>query len=233
MANRHGAVSRCAVIGDIHASDQALAAALAQIARLDVDTVFFTGDIVDGSGSVERCCALLRQHGALGVRGNHDRWLFTGLLRDGPDATRLEALTAAARAYVHDLPPTRDIAITGALPGASPAAINGAPHGGRMLLCHGIGAHDLERVTRYDTGYSLEHHQALREVIDAGYRLMVHGHTHDRLVTRVGAFVIVNAGAIHVEHEAGFLVLDFPANTMTWHPLDEIAGAREEIRIFL
>ncbi len=217
MANVVRPVSRCAVIGDIHASDHALAVMLARITGLDLDAVFFTGDIVDGTGSVERCCALLRQHDALGVRGNHDRWLFTGLLRDRPDATRLEELTATDRAYVQDLPPTRDIAI---------------PRG-RMLLCHGIGVHDLERITRYDTGYSLEHNQALREVIDAGYRLMVHGHTHDRLVTRLGGFVILNAGAIHDEHEAGFLVLDFPRNTVTWNRIDASAAPGEEMPIFL
>jgi putative phosphoesterase len=198
-------IQRCVVIGDVHADDHALELALNTTATLDVDAVLCTGDIVDGNGSVSRCCHLLQQHDVVCVRGNHDRWLFTDVLRDRPHATQLHQLTRSERALVRHLPATRSIAIPG----------------GSMLLCHGVGGYDLERVTRFETDYSLQTNRYLQEVIQQGHRLMVHGHTHERLVTRVGAFVVVNAGAIHLADRRGFVALDFVRNTLTWYSITQ------------
>src|ERR1700685_37778 len=76
------------LIGDVHAEDDLLAAALEHIKRKGVDAVLCTGDVADGLGSVGRCCELLRQRSVQTVRGNHERWLLTGVMRDLPDANR-------------------------------------------------------------------------------------------------------------------------------------------------
>jgi predicted phosphodiesterase len=212
-------LTRCAVIGDVHAEHGRLELALQAAASLAVDAILCTGDVVDGSGSVPRCCALLRQYNVTCVRGNHDRWLFTGLLRDLP-ATQLSELADADREFLRQLPPTRDIPTVAGL----------------MLLCHGIGRHDLEKITSFDTDYSLSQNRFLQEVADARrYRLMVSGHTHERLTTRVGELVVVNAGAIHRVPDAGFLLLDFAANRLQWHAIYDDRGVElaHETAIFL
>jgi predicted MPP superfamily phosphohydrolase len=132
--SRSTALRRVAVIGDIHAEDALLGAALESISRdLGVDAIACTGDVVDGRGSVARCCALLRQYNVTCVRGNHDRWVFSGLLRDCAGATRLEDLSETEREFLSALPPTRDL--------VTPC--------GTLLLCHGIGSADLEKITEW------------------------------------------------------------------------------------
>jgi predicted phosphodiesterase len=211
-------VRRIVVMGDIHAEDTRLAAALAVAADLRVDAIVCTGDVVDGSGSVEQCCALLRQHEVRSVRGNHDRWLFTGLLRDTTGATLLSSLRPDDREWLQALPVTRELQFDGGL----------------GLQCHGIGSYDLEKITPYDTDYSLRTNKSLREVIDSGkYRLMINGHSHQRMRRRVADLVIVNAGALCHLDDPGFVLLDFPENVLQWHSMrGHAVTVEEELSIF-
>jgi putative phosphoesterase len=207
-----GRATRIAVIGDVHANDERLAAALERIDALQVDVVACTGDIIDGHGSVERCCALLRAHNVLCVRGNHDRWLFTGLLRDRVGATVRDRLSGEDQEFLQSLPSVRELATSG----------------GTILVCHGIGRFDLERITRYETDYSLRVNRSLQEIIRSGkYRVMVNGHTHDRLVLRVGELAIVNAGALHLE-DPGFVLIDVGRNVVQWHSLGASTVVEEQ-----
>ena len=195
-------MNRLAVIGDIHAQDARLESALTAIRTLNVDVVGCTGDVVDGPGSADRCCALLREYRVLCVRGNHDRWVFTGLLRDTPGATGLHQLTAEHQQFLKRLPPFLE------LPTAQ----------GLMLLCHGIGTFDLEKITSYDTDYSIRMNRRLQDVVNAGkYRLMVNGHSHERLLMTVGHLRIVNAGTLNHRDDPGFALLDFDRNVVQWH----------------
>jgi hypothetical protein len=88
------ALHRIGLLGDMHAEDASLSLALRVFADLSVDRVMAVGDIVDGLGSVDRCCALLAEAGAAVVRGNHERWFLAGTMRDLRDAT----LTVGAEA---------------------------------------------------------------------------------------------------------------------------------------
>ena len=210
-------LTRIAVIGDIHAQDQLLDAALRAIAALRVDAIACTGDVVDGSGSVERCCSLLREHNVLCVRGNHDRWVFTGILRT-PAGTCVQQLSADSQRFLRNLPRTRELLTTN----------------GVMLLCHGIGEFDLEKITSYDTDYSFRTNQRLQDVISGGkYRLMVNGHSHERLVLRVGELTIVNAGTLTDPEDPGFVLLDFDRNVVQWHQLRSTEGSVPEERTLL
>ncbi|MGO8673208.1 MAG: metallophosphoesterase [Capsulimonadaceae bacterium] len=53
-------LKRVAIIGDIHAEDEALSAVLDWLAMSGADSVLCDGDVVDELGDAERCCSLLR-----------------------------------------------------------------------------------------------------------------------------------------------------------------------------
>lgn len=206
-------IRRLAVIGDIHAEDERLAAALRIAEASGVDLIACTGDVVDGHGSAERCCSLLREHDVACVRGNHDRWLFTGIMRDLPKATRIEQLTPASQTFLRELPAWRDL--------ETPA--------GRVLLCHGVGGFDLETVTAYHTDYALKNNERLQRVIAGGYRVMLAGHSHERLHLDVGRLKVLNAGALCQPESAGVLVLDFAGNLLQWVSLEGTQIEEREI----
>ena len=56
-------LSRCGLLGDIHAEDERLARALAHFrsATPALDAVLFVGDVVDGEGDLESCLRMLRE----------------------------------------------------------------------------------------------------------------------------------------------------------------------------
>ena len=100
---------------------------------------------------------------------------------------------------------------------------------GLMLLCHGIGANDLERITPLTTDYSIERNPALTRVrATQRYPLVVYGHTHERLVMHLDDIVLVNAGAVCHPGDPGFVVLDFEGNHVEWHRLSDDGGTPVE-----
>ena len=62
------------MLGDVHAEDETLLAALDFFAAVGVDRVVCVGDVIDGAGNAERCIATLRSREIATVRGNHERW---------------------------------------------------------------------------------------------------------------------------------------------------------------
>ena len=196
---------RAGVLGDVHAEDVRVDAALAWLASAGVDRVLSVGDIVDGQGSVDRACAALRRVDALAVRGNHERWLASGALRDLPDATAARDLAPETLAFLSALPPTRRLATVA----------------GPLLLCHGLGDDDMNRLLPDDTGYAIESNDALAELLRTDLALVVNGHTHRRMVRTFGGgrLTVINAGTLARDHEPGFFVVDFSARTATWHDL--------------
>ncbi|MEZ6017121.1 MAG: metallophosphoesterase family protein [Planctomycetota bacterium] len=63
---------RYAILGDIHANLAALEAVLADLADRSIDTMLQVGDVVGYGAAPRECVALVRQHCALVVKGNHD-----------------------------------------------------------------------------------------------------------------------------------------------------------------
>ena len=184
---------RVGVIGDVHAEDADLEAVLNFLREQgDLDALLCTGDIVDGEGDASRCCALLREAGALTVRGNHDRWLF--------EMRRYESVDLSARAYLAALPPTRRFQ---------------TPRG-PLLLCHGLGDNDITRWSGYPGVYPDDGESALqanlpllRLLMQAQYRFVINGHTHRRMVRTLDDLTILNAGTLQWGYERGFLIADF------------------------
>lgn len=218
-------LARLGVVGDIHAEDARLAAALAVFREQRVEQVLFVGDVVDGEGDVDRCCALLAEAGALGVRGNHDRWLLEDRMRTLPDAHRRAELAPSSIALLEALPVTREI----------------ETRAGSLLLCHGVGESDMLRLSPHDDGYALESNDELRRLIQQRrHRIVVGGHTHVRMVRRYGAgelrlegdgsLVFVNAGALARSERPCCVVLDLGAPRARFFELGE-PGAPVEAEV--
>mgnify|MGYP000476381896 CR=1 FL=1 len=56
---------RFAAIGDLHGEDLRLEFVLTWLSGQGIDAVLAVGDLVDGAGSLDRCCALLTAHAAV------------------------------------------------------------------------------------------------------------------------------------------------------------------------
>jgi hypothetical protein len=62
---------RLGVIGDVHAEHRRLDAALNFLSSAGVDAICCTGDVADGPGCVDTCCALLASANVLTVGGRY------------------------------------------------------------------------------------------------------------------------------------------------------------------
>jgi predicted phosphodiesterase len=185
------------VIGDIHTEADVLAWALELLRAQDVELILATGDVADGplhGEGVIRACKLLREAGVRAVQGNHDRWLLDNVQRDFPDATFLDEIDVSTREFLQALPTSLDI--------LTPL--------GLMLLGHGLGEDDMATFYPYDHGPALSNNSALQALLrQAHYQLVLGGHTHRRMVRKLGGITFINAGAIQVTREPCCLVLDF------------------------
>jgi predicted phosphodiesterase len=185
--------ARFAVLGDIHAEDETLSIILDFVGREGVDAVLAVGDVVDGRGSVNACCRLLMECSAVVVRGNHERWLLAGTMRDLPAATHAADLDSTARDFLASLPVTRHFTTTR----------------GGLLLCHGTGEDDMSAVRPDDHGVVLESNEELQRLLrEPALRLVVCGHSHRRMVRPIGPLTIINAGTLCRGESPGFGIVD-------------------------
>ena len=193
------ATRRVGVIGDVHMEFEVLRWAIATLRAEQVELVFALGDIADGpypGTALTRCCALLEQEGVYAISGNHDRWLLDGEMRNLPDATFPEDLSAAARTYLRSLPASLEV--------ETPL--------GKMLVGHGIGSDDMATFYPHDHGPAITQNQALQALLREGkYRLLLAGHTHRRMVRSIDGLTVVNAGTLLQRREPCCVLLDFEA----------------------
>jgi predicted phosphodiesterase len=199
-------LGRVGVIGDIHAQDGHLASALTLLRARAVELIVATGDIADGDGSVDICCDLLRAHDVVAVRGNHDRWLLSGTLRNLSDASTLAELSDATRAFLERLPPMVELATTDGL----------------ALLCHGLGPNDMAKVTPDDFGYALDSNDELQNLLrNRYYRWILNGHSHRRMVRPFPGLTIINAGTLKPGQSPGFLEINFAKREVLTFEFDD------------
>ena len=207
------------LLGDVHAEDERLAAALAIFSAEKTDAVLFVGDLADGTGDLDRCCALLSATKAIGVRGNHDRWLLEDTMRSISNAHVRSDLAPSSVALLESLPATREI--------ATPL--------GALLLCHGVGESDMRRLWTHDEGYALETNDELAALVTANrFALVVGGHTHERMVRRFrasdlrapgdGSLVFVNPGALKADSTPCCAILDCAARAVRFFELEDPAS---------
>ena len=176
--------SRFGLVGDVHAEDHFLAAALDHFERERVDGILCVGDIADGRGNVDRCVALLEQHRVVTVRGNHDRWLLHGeppfgrtgwrAMNDFPGATLFEHVAPRSRAWLGALPPSCRVEAVG----------------GPLLVCHGFADDDMIFLDDVLIGATEKKRRSvqgrLQRLIPDDIAIVVAGHTHRRGVRRIG-----------------------------------------------
>ena len=213
-----GLAARFGLIGDIHAEDRLLAVAIDWLIGRRVDRLLCTGDLVDGVGDAGRCCSLLAQAGVLTVRGNHDRWLLEGALRDLPDATPPAGLGGDGRAFLSGLPATREL----------------TTRFGPVLLCHGLGTNDMSRLTPDDYGYAIEVNEDLHALLRAGrYPWVIHGHTHRPMVRHFAGLTLINPGTLRRDDGPGVAILDLEAGLFERAELGTDGGIGATIRVGL
>jgi predicted phosphodiesterase len=208
--------ARLGLIGDVHGEADRLAAVLDHLHARDVDAILCTGDVPDGPGCINRCCALLEDAGVLCVAGNHERWLLTDRVRHVPDAHVAEQLDDRSRAFLQALPPTREV---------DTAA-------GPLLLCHGIGEEDHRKVWPGSERLGPERSRTLDAIIaEDRVRWLVNGHLHYRMILDFAGLTLVNAGTLNARHRPpGFIELDLAAGEAIFLGLDDDAGVREQVR---
>ncbi|GBO55376.1 hypothetical protein APA_3426 [Pseudanabaena sp. lw0831] len=168
--------------------------------------ILCVGDIVDGWGNVDRCCQLLDQAEVVTVRGNHDRWFVEGVIRNSSEATQWSDISDTSHTFMRSLPNTKVIeTITG-----------------RLLLCHGLGANDMQRLTPDDYGYALEVINELHSLIDEQeYRFVVNGHTHRRMVRQFKNLTVINAGTLSAYHEPCIAIANFRTRLVQFYDFQE------------
>ena len=180
---------RIGLIGDVHAEDDLLKAVLEFFARERISTVLCVGDLADGQGDIDRCIELLKKHNVVCVRGNHDRWLLAGTMRDLEDTQLLDNLAPRTREYLDSLPATCEVT---------------TPQG-LLLLCHGLGREDM----LFTNGINdLARENPRRLGIPKRARFIVLGHTHSRWAGTLGDISVINAGTLRRSDCPCFAVLE-------------------------
>ena len=189
-----GKLSRIGVLGDIHCEDDRLETALRFFKAERLDLICSVGDIVDGPGDPNRTIELLIEHDVACVRGNHERWLSKGEMRDLPDANTNSDFKLSAWEFLKRLPLSRRFESVA----------------GTTLLCHGLGDYDMGGVWPFDTTLTLHSNQALWTLVNSReYDFIINGHTHRRLVQRFDDLTLINAGTLFREHNPCCLIVDF------------------------
>lgn len=159
-----------------------------------VDLIVSVGDIVDGSGDANRCCALLREKKIPAVRGNHERWLLKNEMRLFAEVHYLEDIEKDNLEWLRRLPSTLVF-----------QSVRGS-----VLLCHGLGENDMKTLLPDETGYALSSNEELNKLLrDSQYRYVIKGHSHRRMVRRLDDMTFINAGTLLQKHGPGFCIIDF------------------------
>ena len=202
-------VARLGIIGDVHTERVRLDAVLRHFAKLPLDRIVCTGDVPDGpldARAVDACCAALNASRVLMVAGNHDRWLQDGDMRELGGATDPHELSPESAAFLAEQPQLREF--------DTPA--------GRVLLCHGLGPHDMASVQPFDHGYALEANEPLQTLLsEARYRYVISGHTHRPMVRAIEGTTFINAGTLLRDHSPCCAVADFEAKRIHFFAVGE------------
>jgi len=174
-------MTRVAALYDIHGNLPALEAVLAEV---DADTLLVGGDAVLGPMPRETL-ALLRERGAIFIRGNCDREVSAPSEGDEIWQRRArwahEQLDGEALAFLQGLPHPLTLEVDGL---------------GDVLFCHGSPRSDEEILT------AITPPKRLDPILDGvRERVVVSGHTHAQFDRLVGDRRLVNAGSVGMAYE--------------------------------
>lgn len=198
-------LARFALIGDVHAEDQRLEAAIAIAKREHVEAMLCVGDVCDGHGDLDRTIELLARERVIVVRGNHDRWFLTNELRTlRPVQLEIEH-PAAREAARHWLPYLEVSTIRGPL-----------------LLCHAVGDDDMAVLKAHTGTDELRWTKAWARLRDAGrFAFVAAGHTHEPMVRVLDGITVLNPGTLKRDDQPVTAIVDLREGTMTLHDLSD------------
>jgi predicted phosphodiesterase len=175
---------RTAVISDIHASADALAAVLEALAGERVTSIVSLGDVVGYNAFPRETIALLRQAGIGGVVGNHDLMALGRIPLDrcGPRARRVVEWTAAQltsedRAFLEGL--GQEI------------------HAGELLFVHSMLGDPVTRL-RHAAQFRVQHEAIARRYPEV--RICFTGHTHQPHAAWIDAAGELHSASASVVH---------------------------------
>lgn len=176
---------RFAVIADIHGNSDALAAVLADIDALRIETIINLGDHLSGPLAARETADMLMAREIISIRGNHDRWLVEEPVAEmGPsDRVAFEQIEEQHFAWLRNLPATLTLA------------------DGQIFICHGTPTSDttywLETVTATGDVVLRGRDEIEAEAEDIAASLILCGHTHMPRVVRLSdGRQIVNPGSV-------------------------------------
>lgn len=210
-------LARFALIGDVHAEDERLAAAIEIAERERVERLLCVGDVCDGHGDLDRTIALLEAHGVIVARGNHDRWFLADELRTLRPVQLQAEHPAAREAARHWLPYVELSTVRGPL-----------------LLCHGVGDDDFAVLKEHTSLEELRWTGAWRRLMLAErFTFMAAGHTHAAMVRVLEGLTVLNPGTLKRDDDPMCAIVDLRAGTMVLHDLADPAHpfVRETRRI--
>ncbi len=193
---------RIGIIGDIHGQARNLAKALDLLRDQSVDSIVSVGDIVDGPESIDECCDLLMRHHVIAVRGNHERWMFTGQMRSVPNATSISSLQRRTRHFLVSLPAVRVLPVVG----------------GTVVLSHGVNEDDMRALPRRPDKRLVT---TLRRcaVVPSSCVAIISGHSHRRGSIRLAGTTFVEAGTLLPWKGPCYGILDCAHNRVTFQPV--------------
>jgi len=153
-----------AVLSDVHANREALAAVLHEVDRIGTDGLLFLGDLVGYNADPEPCVEAVLGRAVAAVRGNHDRAVAGLMNLDWFNPVAAEAARWTRRAVG-----AGTLARLAGLP-AGPF-----PVAGGVLLCHGTPSDEDEYLV---AGSPVAAAFRTLEQSHPDARYCLHGHTH-------------------------------------------------------
>jgi diadenosine tetraphosphatase ApaH/serine/threonine PP2A family protein phosphatase len=183
-----------AVLSDVHANREALAAVLHEVDRIGTDALLFLGDLVGYNADPESCVEAVLGRAAVAVRGNHDK-AVAGLMRlDWFNPVAAEAARWTRRAVS-----AGTLERLAGLPAGPLAAA------GEVLLCHGTPSDEDEYLVKGSPVTEAFH---FLEQSHPDARFCLHGHTHVPFaaVCREGRIRRLNPAEVRLEPSARYLL---------------------------
>lgn len=208
------------VVSDIHGNREALEAVLAHAGSVDeVGALWCLGDVVGYGPDPAGCIALLREHGALCIQGNHDAGAVGALALDGFNPYAAEALRWTAerlgadeRDWLAGLPLTLTEGLA--------TLVHGTPREPLWdyLLSYGQAVDAWERTV---TPLVLVGHSHIQFAAEAGRDLRRGAMDGLALDLLTGVRVVVNPGSVGQprdnDRRAAYALVDEEAGLLTLH----------------
>ncbi len=184
------------LIGDIHATPDPVAEALAIFRKQGVDRIFCVGDIAGYGEELDQSIALLKQSGCQSILGNHELWFME---------RQQENNASDAFGFFSRLPKFLSLTIEG----RNLYLVHASPPQSAMK---GIQLLD-------ETGQVMGDQKKIWEnyLINFAYDVLVVGHTHQVFIEKLGRTLVINPGSTKFNHTCA--ILSLPDMTCEIHAL--------------